>query len=98
MFKIYNRKEVMSMDLSFFEGKEKMVDNLTGLYERHVIISYMNHLIINNIKFTFAILDVDNFKFVNDNYGHLVGDDVLKIVASSIRDVVKDFGVVGRYG
>ena len=86
------------MDLSFFEDKKNMLDNLTGLYERQVIISYMNYLISNNIEFTFAILDVDNFKFVNDNYGHLVGDVVLKKVANTIKDVVKDYGIVGRYG
>lgn len=86
------------MDLSFFKDKGNMLDDLTGLYERQVIISYMNYLISKNQKFTFSILDVDNFKFVNDNYGHLVGDEVLKIVAKTIKNVISGFGVVGRYG
>ncbi len=86
------------MDLGFFEKQQHELDDLTGVYERQEILSYMEYLITNNINFTFALLDVDNFKFVNDNYGHLVGDEVLKIVAKSVKEVTKDFGVVGRYG
>lgn len=86
------------MDLSFFKGKECALDDLTGVYERQVIVSYMEYLISNNIPFSFSILDVDNFKFVNDNYGHLIGDEVLKVVASTLKNVVADYGIIGRYG
>ncbi len=86
------------MDLSFFKGKENALDDLTGVYERQVIVSYMQYLISQDQIFTFSILDIDNFKFVNDNYGHLVGDEVLKCVAEDLKRVSKDFGVVGRYG
>lgn len=86
------------MDLSFFKGKECALDDLTGVYERQVIVSYMEYLISNSIPFSFSILDVDNFKFVNDNYGHLIGDEVLKMVASTLKNVVADYGIIGRYG
>lgn len=58
------------MDLSFFDKYLNKRDNLTNLLERNAIYSYMEYLISNNIPFFYAILDVDNFKFINDNYGH----------------------------
>jgi diguanylate cyclase (GGDEF)-like protein len=59
---------------------------------------YGENLIANNTPFSFFIVDVDNFKNVNDNYGHLLGDVVLIKTAEYICDKVGDKGVVGRYG
>ena len=86
------------MHEEFFSTTKIEYDELTGLYDRHVVISYMDYLLTKNIPFTFAILDIDNFKFINDTYGHLNGDEVLKVVAKSIQEESKDFGIVGRYG
>ena len=47
---------------------------------------------------TVLLLDLDNFKQVNDEHGHLVGDQVLAAVAEAIRDVVRDDDLVGRFG
>lgn len=44
------------------------------------------------------ILDLDHFKRVNDDYGHLAGDVVLRAVATAIRDEVRDHDLVGRFG
>jgi len=82
----------------FFDDKIDMLDSLTHIFLRDVIIQYMDHLIKSKIEFVFGILDIDNFKFINDNYGHLVGDSVLKSVAKGLLDVCKNRGVVGRYG
>ena len=82
----------------FFDDKREMLDNLTQIFIRDVIIQYMEYLIQKKIDFTFGILDIDNFKNINDNYGHLVGDKVLKGAADSMLRNCKDRGVVGRYG
>lgn len=82
----------------FFQGKSNEIDALTKLYRRDVILSYMDYLIESETPFTFMILDVDNFKLINDNYGHLVGDETLKCVAESLEELVGNKGVVGRYG
>ena len=82
----------------FFDDKREMIDNLTQIFMRDVIIQYIEKLIKDKTEFTFGILDIDNFKNINDNNGHLVGDIVLKEVAKSLLKVVKGRGIVGRYG
>lgn len=77
-------------------------DELTGLMNRRAIIRHLEESIKVNIRYqvplSIMIVDIDHFKNINDQYGHIAGDDVLKrlslIFMSSIRDV--DF--VGRFG
>ena len=83
---------------SFFKDKLDKVDELTKVFKRDVIVSYVEKLISENIPFDISILDVDNFKYVNDGYGHLVGDKALIEIAKRIEELLGDQGVVGRYG
>lgn len=75
-----------------------VIDSLTGLVSRSYIIGFIHNLIDNKIPFTLAIVDLDNFKFINDTQGHKVGDGVLSGFASDIKAYLGDFGLAGRYG
>lgn len=69
-------------------------DELTGLPGRRALNEKLNML---GSSFTIAMLDVDHFKRFNDTYGHDVGDEVLKLVASRVRGVGSG-GTAYRYG
>ena len=77
-------------------------DALTGLYNRSTLEELINNEIelISARKNEFAILfiDVDDFKFFNDNYSHATGDQVLRFTAHSINDIVSKYGMAGRFG
>lgn len=83
----------------FFSNKTDLkTDSLTELYDREVIVEYANYLISKNVPFTLALIDIDNFKNVNDNYGHSAGDKIIKEVAKKLKENIGDKGVVGRFG
>jgi diguanylate cyclase (GGDEF)-like protein len=44
------------------------------------------------------LMDIDHFKAINDEFGHQIGDDVLKFVAARIKSTLRDGDIVGRYG
>ena len=75
-----------------------ILDSLTGLVSRQYFGAYMKELINKHINFSFVIIDIDNFKLINDNHGHHVGDHVLKEIADRLVKYTKEDGVVGRYG
>lgn len=77
-------------------------DALTGLLNRRAFDSEMTELIANSdelIGKTFLLLlDIDHFKRVNDTYGHLVGDKVLRYTAKLLQQFVGERGMAARYG
>lgn len=73
-------------------------DYLTGLFARRYIDQYMDDTITGRKGGTFLILDVDNFKAVNDQYGHDIGDQVLKQIAACITERLEKKGVAARWG
>ena len=75
-----------------------VLDPLTGLVSRQYILGFARWLIDSGTPFTFGMLDLDNFKFINDAYGHHAGDQVLISVADDLIDYLQGYGVAGRFG
>lgn len=95
--------EAYLLTLSFFQkalrasGPETLHDTLTGVIAHPYILSFIHTLTERGVPFTLAIIDLDNFKHVNDHYGHEIGDRVLSEIAAALRDAVGTDGVVGRF-
>lgn len=83
---------------TYFE--DSYVDALTGLLNKKAIMSYAENAVngLNHDHVALAIMDVDNFKSVNDNYGHMFGDMVIKAVGEIIKNAVGTDAVAGRMG
>ena len=79
-------------------GMGNLLDPLTKTILRGHMMTYVDKLISEKKPFSLIIIDIDNFKQMNDNYGHQVGDLILQETANNIIDAVGDNGLVGRYG
>ena len=91
MHQLYEEKETYS-DLS-------MLDPLTGLYNRRGLKNRLETVLENHAGSHYVLLlDIDNFKAYNDNYGHAMGDQALARVSVAIRDAVRSRDIVTRYG
>jgi len=78
------------------------VDDLTGVVNRRRLMELGDELFSQAQKehqsFSVLMLDVDNFKAINDNFGHKVGDRVLKDIAELTNDAMRDTDYFGRFG
>jgi len=77
-------------------------DSLTGLHVRRYFMAKLQDEILRTDRYkkTLSIImsDLDNFKKINDTYGHTAGDRVLKAVGSYLKDSIRDVDSIGRYG
>jgi len=77
-------------------------DFLTGVANRKFFYSsageYFIKSKITNEPFALAMFDIDHFKKINDTYGHDVGDEVIKMLAKTIKDNIKGQDIVARFG
>ena len=83
-------------------------DALTGVYNRgelmrraeefFVIMQRSREKLTAGVGIGIVMIDLDYFKQVNDDYGHLVGDSVLRDAAGRITDILRSYDVLGRYG
>ena len=93
-----NIGKLQSIDFFKNQDLQYAFDGLTKVLNREMISSYLAYLVQAKSPFTVCLCDVDNFKSVNDNYGHMLGDEILQIIAADIENTIGLKGVVGRYG
>lgn len=77
-------------------------DVLTGIYNRRAIWDHLEAELARakrqNKPLSVVLLDVDHFKRINDTYGHPAGDMVLMTVADRMKNCLRDYEFIGRYG
>ncbi len=77
-------------------------DQLTGLYNRRGLFGHLAQWLSWSARYgrplSVALIDVDNFKRINDTLGHASGDDALRAVAGALESAVRTSDVVGRFG
>ncbi len=79
-------------------SKQALQDPLTGLPNRRALDERLAELSGDGRPLAIGLVDLDGFKAVNDRLSHADGDDVLRVVASTIRDTLRGSDMVARYG
>ena len=77
---------------------EELLDPLTGLVSRQYALGLVQSMIASGEAFTYAIVDLDNFKKINDSYGHSTGDYILTSIADHMAAYIGSKGIAGRFG
>jgi diguanylate cyclase (GGDEF)-like protein len=87
--------------ISYIE-RDSITDHMTGIYNRRYLEERLLHESRRsqryNLPFAFLLLDIDRFKSINDTYGHLIGDEVLKSLGQLLSNEVRSTDIVARYG
>ncbi len=81
--------------------KKSNLDSLTKVFNRRALTTYLKSVCSNNeipYEFHMLILDIDDFKNINDKYGHVAGDKVLIFIANILKKTLRDGDKVFRYG
>lgn len=92
------------LEMSTFLATERsaITDGLTGLYNRQFFDASLRRELKRarryGLAFSLVMLDVDDFKIVNDVHGHVVGDEALNLTSNVIRASVREIDVACRYG
>ena len=93
--------EQMEERLTTLEAKSQ-TDPLTGLYNRAEFdarfAAALEQAQAADKRLSLMFIDVDHFKSINDQYGHMAGDEVLKWAADALKSAVRDTDIVARYG
>ena len=95
---MYTKEDLQKYD--YFNGADLtfVLDSLTGVISRQYILDFARKLVENNVPFAMCMMDLDNFKYINDSYGHSAGDTCLKMIADGLIRCTGDEGLVGRFG
>ncbi|PLX67618.1 MAG: GGDEF domain-containing protein [Denitrovibrio sp.] len=82
--------------------KQTRTDFLTGTYNKLAMAELLEHFMAkfkrHDQGFVFVLMDIDNFKHINDNAGHLTGDAILKQISDDIAEGLRTSDILGRFG
>lgn len=81
----------------FLETVSTSKDYLTGLLSRHRFDSYLEYMLTHNKEFILLMLDLNDFKKINDTYGHLSGDLALKVFSEILTKEFSESRIICRY-
>ncbi len=104
VIEIFNEAiEITSLKRELEKLKEfAYIDELTGVLNRRGLNFFLKKLMVefrkNRKNFGVLFIDLDNFKEINDKYGHNIGDKVLKMVAETLKSNLRTEDIVARYG
>lgn len=73
-------------------------DHLTRLYARSYLDKFVEKALLNDDSGMFLLIDIDNFKLINDTYGHQVGDEILIQIGEQLINIVGTRGICARWG
>ncbi|MCK4874276.1 MAG: diguanylate cyclase [Sulfurimonas sp.] len=103
--KVYllNFTDITQMEIEKKKIEEKAyIDSLTGVYNRNKFDEVLDYEVKQAKRYhsslSIAIVDIDHFKQFNDTYGHLLGDEVLSLLAKTIQKNIRDTDVFARWG
>lgn len=97
---LYNKSAEERVKRAALSDKARL-DEMTGLLNKMAIIDSINEYVAesdDDSKHALLMIDCDNFKSVNDNFGHAVGDEVIKYLGSVIKRTFRDSDFKGRFG
>ncbi len=81
---------------AYLEGN--YLDSMTQVMNKNGITVFAEAAVASGDQTALVMLDVDNFKLINDTYGHLFGDTVIVAVADVVKKVIGEHGIIGRVG
>jgi len=100
------KEEAEKLNRLLYEEKQKLhllsiTDDVTGIYNKRFILSCLKEEIEQSQKvrkkLTVALIDIDNFKAINDTYGHLYGDYVIERISRRITSNLRQNDIIGRF-
>jgi diguanylate cyclase (GGDEF)-like protein len=78
--------------------KAANIDGLLGIGNRRMLQQELNNMATNYMPFSLLLIDVDHFKAINDTHGHLVGDDILRELTTTMESSLRPDDTIGRWG
>jgi diguanylate cyclase len=98
-----SQEEVERLKRELIRAREEaVVDGLSGLFNRKAfderLLALVSELEADAVPPSLVLIDIDNFKRINDSYGHLFGDAVIRSIGHLIKSTVKGQDIAARYG